>query len=82
MPTWACEGGGASEGLLDLTRKDRNMTSDEAGRLKETEHSNSVSHCLHQRVISYQVDERGKRTGKFVCKECGGIIPDPSEGRR
>lgn len=82
MPTWVCEGGDASQGLLHATRKDRNMTSDEAGRPKDQDTPVLNPHCLHQRVISYHYDERGKRTGKFVCKECGGIIPDPLEGRR
>ena len=57
------------------------MTSDEAGRPEEKESLDLKSHCLHQRVIEYHYNNQGKRTGKFVCKECAAIIPDPANRR-
>jgi len=57
------------------------MTSDEAGRSEGNESLGSKSHCLHKRVIENHYDEQGNRTGKFICKECAAIIPDPSDSR-
>lgn len=55
------------------------MTSDEAGRSEEMEGKKSTSQCLHQRVIDYHYDEKGNRSGMFICRECGEIIPDPAK---
>lgn len=56
------------------------MTSDEAGRSKD-ESSGLEFQCLHQRMIEYHHDEQGNRTGKYICKECTAIIPDPADRR-
>ncbi|MDT7042797.1 hypothetical protein [Candidatus Nitronereus thalassa] len=63
-----------------IDRGVKRMTSDEAGR-PEDEGSGLEISCLHQRMIEYQYDEQGKRTGKFVCKECAAIILDPADRR-
>ncbi len=57
------------------------MTSDEAGRSEERKSVGSKSPCLHQRVIDYHYDEKNNRSGKFVCRECGEIIPDPTKSQ-
>ena len=58
------------------------MTSDEAGRSEKNESSDLEFHCLHQRIIDYHYDGQGNRTGKFICKECAAIIPDPADRLR
>lgn len=52
------------------------MTSDEAGRPKELKDFKKKENCLHQRIVDYHYDDKGQRTGKLTCKECGAIIPD------
>lgn len=49
------------------------MSSDEAGCLEGME----TSQCLHQRVIDYHYDEKGNRSGMFICRECREVIPNP-----
>ncbi len=54
------------------------MNSNEAGRLQEawkTKHGDKS--CQHGRVVESFTTQDGQYTGKFACKECGAIYPDP-----
>jgi hypothetical protein len=56
------------------------MDSGEAGRLNgafRKSFDQESTDCLHQRMVSYQVDAEGKSTGHLVCRECCAVIPDP-----
>jgi hypothetical protein len=50
----------------------------ETGRHSSRTTSNAC--CIHQRLIDDVLTNRGKRTGKVRCLECGTIFDDPYRG--
>jgi hypothetical protein len=39
----------------------------------------SLTPCGHKRVIDYLRLKDGEQTGKFICKECGAVLPAKEE---
>ena len=53
------------------------MSSSEAGRPSRGDKSQES--CAHMRVIENELSEDGAQTRRFICKECGVIIPRKGE---
>jgi hypothetical protein len=60
------------------------MNSIKAGHINGVFKPKKEKVCVHQRVVDYHYNDRGKPTGNVVCRECGAVIPDPVKvwGRR
>lgn len=38
--------------------------------------------CSHSRLLDDEYTDGNERTGNFICRECGTVVPDPRPGQR
>ena len=55
------------------------MTHDKAGRRGQRKDPQS---CSHSRLLDDEYTDGNERTGNFICRECGTVVPDPRPGQR
>jgi hypothetical protein len=58
------------------------MDVDKVGRvngINGTSKTKKAKVCVHQRMVDYHYNEKAQPSGNLVCRECGAVIPDPTE---
>jgi hypothetical protein len=62
---------------VEATRLNRQKRITKTTKATEKQSRVPLTTCAHGRAIDNYTDEKGKRTERFYCLECGAVIDEP-----